>query len=323
MRVSLILLVYNQENYLCDAFRSIEAQSCSVDQLIITDDASTDKSKQLIRDFIAITRIADVLFIDNEANCGINACLNRAFSVVNGDVVCIQAGDDISAMDRVQMVCEAFDADADMGMMVTSYRLIDEKGEVVGHRRRQGVWSDIASMITRGSALPNFGLAFRRELIDFFMPMDTSINNEDDYIGFAGLVYFGRINVMPWLSYDYRMHSNSTSGWYTFEKDKTRLREKLYEQFENRRQNWGGWIRLLEKSNKFILEREWLIDLLKSKIELCRELEGLESKGFLYRLRLLVHYRRILSAKDILWVVMGVKSVSFVRIVRRIQWLKR
>lgn len=314
LKVTCILLVYNQRPYLGGALASLASQSRGIDELIITDDASTDGSKEMIREFIGTADIPEIKFVDNQENCGINACLNRALAQVTGDVVFLQAGDDLSDSGRVEFIEATFLQNPGINFLLTSYSIINEHGETTTIRRRKGYCSDIKRIIKRGSVLPTYGMAFRGPLIMKMMPLNEKINNEDDHICFAGMLFGGGIHLFDYCSYNYRIHLKSISGWATLEKDQTRLFSKIKEQFKNRRENWAGWANMLRAASAERHAAE--IAMLEKKIALSRSLEQIEDIGLLARIGLGFRNARLLNAREWLWLALGYRSIRVVQTVR-------
>ena len=67
-RVSIGLPVYNGENYLQDAMRSVLDQTFDDLELIVSDNASTDRSAEIAQDLAAADR--RVRYFRNERNLG-------------------------------------------------------------------------------------------------------------------------------------------------------------------------------------------------------------------------------------------------------------
>src|SRR5512147_185345 len=80
--VSIGLPVYNGENFLEAAVRSVLSQSLDDLQLVISDNASTDRTAEICRDYAA----ADprVVYLRNETNLGAAPNYNRTFHESTG-----------------------------------------------------------------------------------------------------------------------------------------------------------------------------------------------------------------------------------------------
>src|SRR5579871_6134355 len=88
--VSVILPVFNGENYIADAIRSVLAQSHTDWELLIVNDGSTDRTKEIIHSF-SDSRIRYF----EHTNRGVSASRNVALEAMNGDFFCFLDADDV------------------------------------------------------------------------------------------------------------------------------------------------------------------------------------------------------------------------------------
>src|SRR5437868_2552891 len=82
-KVSVGLPVYNAENYLDDSLRNLLSQSYPDFELIISDNASTDATEEVCRDYAAKDR--RIIYYRNNCNMGISWNHNRVFSLSSGE----------------------------------------------------------------------------------------------------------------------------------------------------------------------------------------------------------------------------------------------
>lgn len=91
MKFSIIIPVYNTENYIEKAYQSIAQQNFDQLEIIFIDDGSTDNSLQIIRN------IADkdkrVLF-KHQTNQGVSVARNYGMTMATGDYICFLDSDD-------------------------------------------------------------------------------------------------------------------------------------------------------------------------------------------------------------------------------------
>ena len=84
-RVSIGLPVYNGERFLVEAIESVLNQTLSDFELIISDNASTDRTEQICRDYAARERLVGYLVTDRAdviRNTGVGATAERNRPVV-------------------------------------------------------------------------------------------------------------------------------------------------------------------------------------------------------------------------------------------------
>lgn len=130
-RVSLILLAYNQEQYVADAIRGALEQDYPNLEIVISDDCSVDRTFEIARELLDGNSWPHAVRINRtKSNCGILAHLYEAVSLSSGRYIVVGAADDISLPHRVSSVVDCFistGADA----VFSSWNVIDEHGQVV------------------------------------------------------------------------------------------------------------------------------------------------------------------------------------------------
>lgn len=128
-RVSVGLPVYNGERYLEQALRSLLSQTYTDFELIISDNASTDRTDALCRDYAA--RDSRIRYVRNDTNLGANPNFNRVLELATGDYFRWAAYDDLCLPTYLQTCVEALDADPDVVLAHTQTTIIDETGSPI------------------------------------------------------------------------------------------------------------------------------------------------------------------------------------------------
>jgi glycosyltransferase involved in cell wall biosynthesis len=124
--VSVILSVYNGEEYLAEAIESILNQTLSDLEFIIIDDGSTDASAHIIQSYTD-PRIA---FHPNQKNVGLTISKNRALALAKGRYVAFTDADDISMPGRLAAQFAYLEKHPGVGALGTAAKLIDGQGNV-------------------------------------------------------------------------------------------------------------------------------------------------------------------------------------------------
>ena len=94
MKLSIIIVSYNQENYILKALESILIQNIPFPfEIIVADDSSTDKTFQIIKNTLSGV-VENLKFLDRNNNIGISKNYQRSFNECKGDYIAIMEGDD-------------------------------------------------------------------------------------------------------------------------------------------------------------------------------------------------------------------------------------
>ena len=101
MKISIIIPVYNVENYLAECLNSVVNQTYRNIEIIIVNDGSTDNSFSIIQQYqLQDERIK----IINQENQGLSAARNAGMKVASGEYLWFVDSDDYVAINA----CEEF-----------------------------------------------------------------------------------------------------------------------------------------------------------------------------------------------------------------------
>lgn len=97
LKVSIILVTYNSENYVLEALNGIQLQTYPYLELIVTDDHSGDKTVEVCRSWLEShsNRFIRTELLTSESNTGIPANCNRGLRNATGDWIKFCAADDM------------------------------------------------------------------------------------------------------------------------------------------------------------------------------------------------------------------------------------
>lgn len=90
--VSVIVPNYNNEKYLSTCLTSIISQTYPIKEIVIYDDCSTDRSKEILADFSRCDKRIKVIY--GEKNVGVSAARDIAIRNTTSDYICMLDADD-------------------------------------------------------------------------------------------------------------------------------------------------------------------------------------------------------------------------------------
>jgi glycosyltransferase involved in cell wall biosynthesis len=128
-RVSIGLPVRDGENYLAETLDSILAQTYSDFELIISDNASTDRTEEICRVYAA--RDERIRYFRNEENLGAAENFNRVLGLSAGDYFKWAAHDDLCAPEYLARCVGVLDREPEVVLCYPKTRIIDGQGEFV------------------------------------------------------------------------------------------------------------------------------------------------------------------------------------------------
>lgn len=126
MRVSIVIPLYNHEQYIDTAINSVLMQTVRPAEIIVIDDGSTDGSAARMREICK--EHPEVIFW-SWPNQGTHHTLNAAIHRATGDFVAILNSDDSYPSERLEACLAAVQADPTVDVVATGVSFIDETGQ--------------------------------------------------------------------------------------------------------------------------------------------------------------------------------------------------
>lgn len=128
--VSIIVPTYNTEKYLTDCLNSLITQTYKNIEIIIVNDGSTDKSKQIISRFIK--KHSNIKVIENSKPSGSGeVASNTGIKNAKGKYIAIMDSDDISMPERISVQVDYLENNSDVFLVSSSAFVINEDNEVI------------------------------------------------------------------------------------------------------------------------------------------------------------------------------------------------
>lgn len=124
---SVVVGTYNGEKYILEQLNSILNQSVLPNEIIISDDGSTDRTIELIDCFIKDNKLNNCLFLKNK-NQGITTNFQSALDKVTGDIVFLCDQDDIWNSTKIEVILNEFRANPNLSCIISSINYINAEG---------------------------------------------------------------------------------------------------------------------------------------------------------------------------------------------------
>lgn len=191
-RVSVALCCFNGHRYIKDQILSILRQTRMPDELVISDDGSSDGTIDIVRKTIreryhagyrmpAIKILEADVLLGHASPLGVTRNFERAIASTSSEIIVLSDQDDLWSPAKIAGHLSVLIGDGAPLLHGSDVRLIDEEGAVVSASlfRAMGVHRAISEPIGRPSfewllghsILPGMAIAFRRELLDWALPI--------------------------------------------------------------------------------------------------------------------------------------------------------
>lgn len=131
MKISVVITTYNGEKYIADQLKSIKNQTCNVDEVLISDDGSTDNTIELIKKFIKKYNLKNWKFRINEKNLGWQTNFYQTIKRTSGDLIFLADQDDIWYSSKVEEMRSQFRNNSKIILLASSYYKIDAIDNII------------------------------------------------------------------------------------------------------------------------------------------------------------------------------------------------
>ena len=209
--VSVGMPVFNGETYLEVAISSVLAQSFEDLELIICDNASTDRTAQICQDYAA--RDARIRYFRNPQNLGAAPNYNLAFSHARGRYFKWLAHDDRMTPSYLAKTVRVLDERSDAVLCNSVVQYIDQNGAPIGLYNTglaladsQSAAARFAWMVLRSHSCVDFFGLIRREILEDSL-LHGSFHGADRAL-LAQLAIRGRLIQLPAPLVEMREHPN-------------------------------------------------------------------------------------------------------------------
>lgn len=223
--VSVIVNNYNHERYVGQAIDSALGQSWPRTEVIIVDDGSTDRSREVIAGY------GDRIRVVLKENGGQTSALNAGLPAAHGDLVAFLDADDVLHADMLERAVGAFRTVPAAAMCQFRMRAVDANlapvGSLVPPVHVQLVDGDAAAdvrswRVASGFA-PTSGLVFARPVLQVLMPLPVHrFAFGPDFPLVRGAALLGPIVGIDEMRVDYRSHGGNDSHRQDIAPDKLR-----------------------------------------------------------------------------------------------------
>jgi len=218
MSLSVCMAVHNGELFLQQQIESILAQLKPDDELIISDDASTDATLEIIRSYVdpRIHLLPPRRFYNPSRN------FEYALSHCKNEIIFLADQDDVWHPQKIEVMVNEL---ALFDLVVCDCRLIDEKGKVLSesffasNKSKNGLVKNLLKNSFVGCCM-----AFQRIVLQRILPFPPKISMHDQWIGLIAQRYFS-VKFIPQTLVDHRRHNGNYSS--TGERSKNSWNKKV------------------------------------------------------------------------------------------------
>ena len=209
-RISVAMISYQGAKYIEEQLDSILATLGAEDEVVISDDGSTDGTREIISRYMS--RDARIRLIDGPRK-GVKANVENALRACEGASIFLADQDDIWMPEKVEVVMRAFEENK-AGVVVHDAIVTDGTCQEVildSFYSLKGSGAGVVKNIWRNTYI-GCCMAFKRELLEEVLPIPNYIEMHDQWIGVLNDQLNHNTCFIPEKLIKYRRHGNNASG---------------------------------------------------------------------------------------------------------------
>jgi glycosyltransferase involved in cell wall biosynthesis len=203
-RISVVMPVHNALPFLDLSIRSILEQTLTDFEFVILDDASTDGSTDLLREWSR--RDTRIRLHESKQRLGLSGSSNAVVAKAGAPILARMDADDIAHPDRLRRQWAVIANRPDVVLIGTLCNGINASGREVRPRDR---WR----LVRRSGFVPfpHGSAMFRRDAFEQVGGYDEASDGGEDQDLFSRMAARGCVLTLPDILYSYRYHSNNAT----------------------------------------------------------------------------------------------------------------
>lgn len=225
--LSIALCTYNGAAFVEEQLRSILDQSLRPDEIVVSDDGSTDDTLDVIAGVFAAWRnehadaAVALRIVRNPAPLGVTANFEQALAACTGDLIALSDQGDLWHPHRLERMVAEFTRRPELQLLHTDARLVDTDGRPLGANllRTLGVSASDRSAVHGGHAIDALlrrnivtgaTMMLRRELLQRARPFPAAWVH-DEWLAVVAAAT-GTVDLLDEPLIDYRQHAGNLIG---------------------------------------------------------------------------------------------------------------
>lgn len=225
--VTVLMPVYNAQEFVGGATQSILDQTYRNFEFLIINDGSTDESEKVILGF----KDDRIKYVKNEQNLKLIATLNKGLSLAKGEFIARMDADDIAKPTRLAEQVEFMSKNPNVGVCGTWYEAFGSKNSTV----RYPIDHDaIRYMMLYQCPFCHPTVMLRTSVVrEHAIEFDADFPHAEDYELWGRLAELCELANLPSVLLQYRLHESNISKLEnsTQVRNSNRIKSKLFQQF--------------------------------------------------------------------------------------------
>ena len=172
IRVSVVMPVYNGEKYLKQSIESVIQQSYKDWELIIVNDCSTDRSRDIMQSYVEVD--SRIRIVDNSNNLKLPMSLNAGFREARGEYLTWTSDDNLYKVNALEELVGYLENNPEIGLVYSDMDYVDASLNFIKEQRLE------PEMLLYSDCI-GASFMYRREVLDKVGEYDPDMFLVEDY----------------------------------------------------------------------------------------------------------------------------------------------
>jgi len=208
--VSVVIVCYNQAQYLAEAIESVAAQSDPPMEVILVDDGSTDNTAAVARDYSYVDYVW-------QTNRGLAAARNTGLRVASSEYVLFLDADDLLRPNAIRASVECFERHPDVGFVFGAFQNIFSDRSIAPTDPPSTIDHDHYLHLLEGNFIGMHGtVLYRRSILSAAGGFRETLPACEDYELYLRIARRWPVGRHSEVVAEYRQHDTNMSRDYAF-----------------------------------------------------------------------------------------------------------
>jgi glycosyltransferase involved in cell wall biosynthesis len=292
-RTSIALATYQSERFLKHQLESYTIQTRPPDEVVVSDDGSTDGTLALVEQFRRIAPFPVVLVSNPGDRSRIQWNFENAVRHCTADIILFSDHDDVWLPNHIERLAGALEADERILAVSSNSEVVDEELNRMGYtfaqseRYAHGLQKSVMKfpknqleLVMRQRMLAGHGMAFRGSLLPYVVPF--SLHSLHDFWVYFLAAAIGRVSYIDEPLTLYRTHEKQTIGGKR--KSLSTIAVKMSRGSGDEAHTWAAILERFEKFPDLGLDHDYSAQLLEEKLEFVKRRTRNRNRGLPVRL---------------------------------------
>lgn len=197
--ISIIIPIYNAENYIKRCINSLLNQSYQNYEIILIDDGSKDNSRKVLKEFEGNKKIR----IYFQENIGVAKTRNKGIKLAKGEYITFIDNDDYIDSDYLEKL---YNNIQDNDIIISGYRRVNDKKVLSSNKLKDTEWSKYI-------IIAPWAKIYKKEFL-IVNKIEFLSNNIGEDVYFNLIAYFStdKIKIIPYIGYNWYFNDKSVSN---------------------------------------------------------------------------------------------------------------